>query len=87
MTQDKWTEKGITFKIPTLEDLDKVRDFMYKYFFPDEPIFSSTRLMEGNGFIDRQVQKIIEEYMIQESLKDKTSIIAIDYKGDIIGCR
>ena len=87
MAQDKWSEKGITFKIPTLEDFDKIREFMYQYFFPDEPIFGSTKLMEGNGFVDRQVQKIIEDHMIRESLKDKTSLIATDYKGDIIGCR
>ena len=49
MAEDKWAQKGITFKVPTLDDLDQIKDFLRLYFFPDEPIFRSLKLMGGNG--------------------------------------
>ena len=61
--------------------------FWKESFFPDEPVLRGTKLMVGNGFIDRQIANIIEEFMVKEGLKDKTSMIALDKNGDIIGCR
>ena len=86
-TNNKWSEKGITFKIPTLDDLKIVDSFVKTYFYPDEPTIRSTGLMVGNGFIDKQIAKLFQDFMVIEGLKDGTSMIAIDESGDIIGCR
>ena len=84
---NKWSEKGITFKIPTLDDLKIVDSFVKTYFYPDEPTIRSTGLMVGNGFIDKQIAKLFQDFMVKEGLKDGTSMIALDESGDIIGCR
>ena len=87
MASDKWTEKGITFKIPTLEDFESVKAFLYKYFLPDEPVSRSLKLYDGNGFGDRQITKLLETYMIKEGLKQRTSLLALNEDNEIIGCR
>ena len=84
---NKWSEKGITFKIPTLDDLKIVDAFINTYLYPDQPTIRSTVLIVGNGFIDKQIAKIFQDFMVKEGLKDGTSMIALDESGDIIGCR
>ena len=87
INDEKWSEKGISFKIPTLEDYEIVDSFLKKYFFPDEPAIRGTGLMVGDGFFDRKIAGLFEEFMVKEGLKDGTSMIAMDNNGDIIGCR
>ena len=48
INDDKWSEKGITFKIPTLEDYEIVDSFLKTYFFPDEPAIRGTGLLIVN---------------------------------------
>ena len=70
-----------------MDDLKIVDAFIKTYFYPDEPTIRSTGLMVGNGFIDKQIAKVFQDFMVKEGLKDGTSMIAIDKSGDIIGCR
>ena len=80
-------EENITFKIPSMEDYEKVKDFLYSAYFPDEPIFRSTNVHDGNGFMGKSLQKEIDKMYIFEGLKNKTSMIVVDQDGEILGCR
>ena len=37
-TDNEFEKKGVTFKIITPDMLPQVEDFMWKNFFPDEPV-------------------------------------------------
>ena len=80
-------EENITFKIPSMEDYEKIKDFMYSAYFPDEPIFRSTNVLDGNGFMGKSLKKEIEKMYIEAGLKDKTSMMVVDQDGEILGCR
>ena len=47
MADDKWNQKGVTFRIATLEDFDIVKTFLEESFWPDEPVWRSCKLLEG----------------------------------------
>ena len=87
MAEDKWSQKGILFKIPTLDDFEQVKNYIYSDFFPEEPIFRGLKLFEGNGILVSLLRKMIEKLMIKEGLKHATSMVAIDDSGEIVGCR
>ena len=87
MSESKWSDKGINFKIVSIGDYEKIKAFLLKAFFPDEPIFRSLKLMEGNGYIDKYVIKIIDSYMIKDALKESTSMAAFDENEEIVGLR
>ncbi len=84
---DKWTQKGITFKVATMDDYEKLRTFLATYFFPEEPIGGTLKLYEGDGWGDKIVKKICEEEFINKGMKDETTILALDQNGDIVGSR
>ena len=71
-------KQGIQFKIITEDMIPSVCDFMWENFFPDEPISRSLNL-ERNWAID--------ELYLKDSMKDGSSMAAIDNNGCIIGVR
>ena len=86
--EDKWTEKGITIKVATMDNFKEIKIFLTTYFFPEEPIFSTLKLYEGDGFIDKIYRKyILDLEEIKYGLKDGTSLLAIDINGDIVASR
>ena len=87
MAEDKWSQKGISFKILTLDDYEKIKAFLESYFYPEEPIIRTLKLMEGNGYFDKKIHNFVNHYMIKICLKDGTSMVAIDENGDIVGSR
>ncbi len=87
MSKKKWEEHGVTFRPATMEDFDKVVSFLHEFFYPDEPIFRSTKLAEGTGFVSNYIAKLVKQYSIYPALKNKTSLLALDKEGEIIGAR
>ena len=85
---DKWTQKGITFKLATMDDYEKLKIFLETYFFPDEPIGGTLKLYEGDGWGDKMFKKyVMDGEFIKIGLKDGTSLLALDQNGEIIGSR
>ena len=89
MDEDKWTQKGITFKVATMADYEKLRTFLATYFFPEEPICGTFKLYEGDGWGDKMFKKyVMDEEFINKGMKeDGTSLLALDQNGDIVGAR
>ena len=46
---NEFEKKGVTFKIITPDMLTQVEDFMWKNFFPDEPVSRLNESMFNNG--------------------------------------
>lgn len=81
-------EEEFTFKIVNEEDYPKVKAFLDEAFFPDEPIFRSTKLMVGSGgLVDRYIANLVKKFLVINCLKNSTSIVAIDKNGEIVGSR
>ena len=86
---DKWTQKGITFKVATMDDYERLRTFLATYFFPEEPICGTFKLYEGDGWGNKMFKKyVMDEEFINIGMKeDGTSLLALDQNGDIVGAR
>ena len=87
MAIDKWSQKGVAFKILTPEDFDQVKSFLEESSWPDEPISRSTNFLGGSGFIDVVVNNVVLKIIVRNCLKNGTSLAAFNEKGDIIGAR
>ncbi len=87
MAEDKWAAEGITFETVGMKDLEEVLAYLKEAFFPDEPLFRSTKLFEGDGLVDRYIANLIRKLMVEASLKNPTSIVARNKEGKIIGAR
>ena len=86
-TDEKINELGLTFKALTPSDFEEISSFLMLYFFPDEPITRSTKLLEGSGIINKYISNLCKKYLIDPCLKDKVSIAAYNNDGEIIGVR
>ena len=86
-SEDKWTQKGISFKVATMDDFEKLQVFLATYFFPEEPLCSTFDLYEGDGWGDKILKKLLEEEFIKKGMKDGATLLAVDQNGDIIGSR
>jgi len=73
---DEW--EGLKFVIITPDMFPAAMDFMWEHFFPDEPISRSIGLTRHWS---------VDEYHMLESMKDQSSIAALDKEGKIVGCR
>jgi hypothetical protein len=71
-------KQGLQFKIITEDMIPSVCDFIWKNFFPDEPISRSLNL-ERHWAMD--------ELYLKDSMKDGSSMVAMDKNGYIIGVR
>ena len=87
MSSEKFNELGLTFKTLTPRDFDEICEFLMLYFFPDEPITRSTKLLEGSGIINKYISSLVKKYLIDPCLKDEVSIAAYNKEGEIIGVR
>ena len=87
MSTDKFKDIDLTFKALTPGDFDEISEFMMLYFFPDEPITRSTKLLEGSGLINKYISNLCKKYLIDPCLKDEVSIAAYNKDGEIIGVR
>ena len=85
-----WSQRGITFKIPTTDDYKDIKTFLINSFFPEEPFFRALNLMEksNNDILERHFVKfILEKRKVKNGLKEGTSMIALDDSNDLIGVR
>ena len=80
-----WTAAGISFSVGTPKDLYEVRQFLIENFFPDEPIFRSTKIMTTHGFVGRYLRNVVVGHFIEQPLSKPHSIIARNKHGKIIG--
>ena len=87
MSTEKFNELGLTFKTLTPSDFDEISEFQMLYFFPDEPIARSTKLLEGSGIINKYISSLVKKHMIDPCLKDEVSVAAYNKDGEIIGVR
>ena len=87
MSSEKFNELGLTFKTLTPRDFDEICEFLMLYFFPDEPITRSTKLLEGSGIINKYISSLVKKHMIDPCLKDEVSVAAYNKDGEIIGVR
>ena len=87
MSTEKFNELGLTFKKLTPSDFDEISKFQMLYFFPDEPIARSTKLLEGSGIINKYISSLVKKHMIDPCLKDEVSVAAYNKDGEIIGVR
>eukprot|EP00092_Neocalanus_flemingeri_P035895 GFUD01039082.1.p1 GENE.GFUD01039082.1~~GFUD01039082.1.p1 ORF type:complete len:248 (+),score=49.66 GFUD01039082.1:47-745(+) len=71
-------KQGIQFKIITNEMIPSVVDFMWENFFPDEPI---NRSLGGTR------NWVVDDFYLIDTMKDGTSMVALDKDGNIIGAR
>jgi len=78
MDDEEWKRKGVEFKVVTEDMAEDVKLFLWKHFFPDEPISRSLNL-ERNSFLDYMI--------VDETLKQRASIAAVDENGEILATR
>ena len=76
--ENEFERQGITFKTITEDMFPTVVEFMWKHFFPEEPLNRSLGITQ-NWYVD-------DLYLI-DSMKDGTSIAAFNSDGKIIGVR
>jgi len=50
-----WAAAGVTFSIGSRKDRRDLKNFLIENFFPDEPMFRSTRIFTTSGFFASQV--------------------------------
>ena len=86
-SENKFTELGVTFKVLQPSDYQKVMDFLLESFFPDEPIFRSTKILDGSGIVNNYIAGLVKKELVEPCLEDGQSIAAINKEGDIIGAR
>ena len=85
-----WSQRGITFKIPTTDDYKDIKTFLVNIFFPEEPFFRALNLMEKSkiDILERHFVKfILEKRKVKNGLKEATSMIALDETNTIVGVR
>ena len=87
MSTEKFNELGLTFKTLTTSDFDEISEFQMLYFYPDEPITRSTKLLEGSGLINKYLCSLVKKHMIDPCLKNEVSVAAYNKDGEIIGVR
>ena len=61
------------------------RPILNLFEFTDEPVFRSLGLLEGDGWIDRYVHKLVLEDVMNSALRSPTSLIARNMEGKIVG--
>lgn len=84
----KWSNLGIQFNYATTKDTDKIMDYFYKEFFPDEPVVRSIGLMQGNGFIDKWMVNMMTRIFLKPALEVPHSILATSKEdGRLLGVR
>ena len=71
-------KQGIQFKIINEDLMVPVCDFMWEYFFPDEPVSRSLNIIRHPSMDDE---------ILKDAMEDGSSMAAIDKNGAIIGVR
>lgn len=70
--------EGVTFKVIDASMDEQVKNFMWQHYYPDEPLSRSLDI-KRNAFLD--------ENHLQDSLKDRSSLAAVDQSGRILAVR
>ena len=71
-------KQGIQFKIIDEDMMVPVCDFMWEYFFPDEPVCRSLNIIR---------HWTMDDELLKDAMNDGSSMAAIDKNGAIIGVR
>ena len=90
---EKWiAEKNIKFSIASKEDIPDLTTFIHETFYLDEPVHRNIRAMEGNGWVDNYLRKLLDKALIIDPLCNNevapASIVARStVDNSIVGCR
>ena len=76
--ETSFEKQEIQFKIIDEDLMDPVCDFMWEYFFPDEPVSRSLNITRHS---------MMDDQLLKDAMKDGSSMAAIDKNGAIIGVR
>ena len=79
--------KELTFKVLTPSDHNEIKKFLELYFFKEEPVLRSTKILEGTGLINKYLSSLVKRFVIEPCLKDGTSIAAYNNEGEIVGAK
>ena len=75
MSAKTWETKNLTFQIVTEKDYPRIDEFLKTNFYPDEPIWRSTKLVEvegNNGLVNKYVANLVKKHTVLPCLKDST---------------
>ena len=90
---EQWiTEKNIKFSIASEEDIPELTTFVHETFFLDEPVHRNIKAMEGSGWVDNYLRKLLDKALIIDPLCNNevapASIVARStVDNSIVGCR
>ena len=70
-----------------MEHSNAVYNFMKTEFCPDEPLFRTTGLMKGDGFLDKFAQEGIRQHYFDKGLQTGDCFGAFDAFGTLLGLR
>ena len=82
------TEKSfddVVFSTPSMADKEDIWEWLCENFYPDEPMSRSLGLNQGNGFIDRQLDNLAKNDMVNTVLTKPHPVMAKDKDGKIVG--
>ena len=71
-------KQGIQFKIIDEDLMDPVCNFMWEYFFPDDPVCRSLNITRHS---------MMDDQLLKDAMDDGSSMVAIDKNGAIMGMR
>ena len=83
MGENKFSD--ITFSNPSLAEKDEIREWLCEHFFPDEPVSMSFDFIGKTGYLERAVQEMTLQDMVDNVIGEPHSVMARDGKGDIVG--
>ena len=72
----------------TLEHADKVEQYIFEEFMPDEPTMGSfSDLFDGNGIIQGWMRKMVRKDMIEKAINSGISFGTFDAEGNLLGIK
>ena len=84
---EKLRSKGVRLELGTPNDLEKVWQVMMDEFFPGEPCFRSIGFFKPEHINSSGTKMFtwLFKWMVQECLKNNTSVLALNDKDEIVG--
>ena len=71
----------------SMEHSDAVYDYMKTEFCPDEPMFRTTELLNGDGWFDKWAQSEIRKKYFDLGLQKGDCFGSFDSEGNLLGVR
>ena len=75
MSESKWKSKNISFETVSERDYKRIDTFLKENFYPDEPIWVGTKLLDtngSNGLVNKYIANLVKKHTVIPCLKDST---------------